>query len=196
LNTQKKLAAIATVIGVAAIGLALPAAAHSAGETKSHHREAGQRSDRNHATLSASITGIPSTVTSARDAHRGAYFTVFELATTAISVPATMPTTGGKRVGIHPTDRSATITGGTLTGELRLHASSATGTKKLAFYPSDGSAAVLVTVVTDSAGNATATASRSLSVSYDAAVAAAAPAKVEGRGEGDHRGHRGKGPRH
>jgi len=206
-NSKIAIAAAATLLASAAVA-SLPAAAHDNGASSSTSTE---KADHAHATVSATITGIPSTVTSSHQASHGAYFTVYQLSASATSVPATEPTAGGKRIGLRP-ERGATepaITGSTLTSTLRFHAA-ATGTSKYALYRSDGSAAILVTVSVSDAGVATVTSSRPLTVAYSATVAAEHPVRGhdgagkrdEGRGHGDEgrggKGHGGKGhgPRH
>lgn len=211
-KTKIAAAAAATLAAGAAIYV-LPATAHDRGGnfgspsfgTSSSSATVQPHMDAEHATLSATITGIPSTITSSREASRGGYFTAYVLEDTATSVPTTEPATGGRRIGVMP-ERNAdgtltdVLSGTTLTGVLGFHADS-DGTTKLALYPSDGSAAILVTVTTDSDGNVSATAAKALSVAYSETVAAEAPAmgprgdKGMGRG-GDHGGKRGgHGPR-
>ncbi|MDE2591723.1 MAG: hypothetical protein KGL41_02560 [Actinomycetales bacterium] len=127
--------------------------------------------------LAATVTGVPSTVTDARSASRGAYFTVYTLASTATEAPATAPTTGGVRLEI----RGGTLTAGTLAGNIPLLGGANGSTTKVAVYPSTGGAAIFATVTVDANGVATVTSSGSLTATYDAATAAKAPA---GRGEG------------
>lgn len=198
-NSKIAIAAAATLLAGAAMA-ALPAAAHDNATSSSTSATAG-RSEHAHATISATITGIPSTVTSSHQASHGAYFTVYQLSASATSVPAAEPTTGGKRIGLRP-DRGAaepTISGSTLTSALRFHAETA-GTSKYALYPSDGGAAILVTVTVSDAGVATVTSSRPLTVAYSATVAAEHPARDhDGAGKRDGgkgfggKGHGGKG---
>jgi hypothetical protein len=207
-NSKIAIAAAATLLAGVAVA-SLPAAAHDNGASSSSRNI--ERADHAHATVSATITGIPSTVTSSHQASHGAYFAVYQLSASATSVPATEPTAGGKRIGLRP-ERGATepaITGSTLTSTLRFHAAS-TGTAKYALYPSDGSAAILVTVSVSDAGVATVTSSRPLTVAYSATVAAEHPVRGHdgagkrdgGKGHGDEgrggKGHGGKGhgPRH
>ncbi len=210
MNKNSKIAIVAasTLLAGAAIA-SLPAAAHDNGASSSS--ASTEKADHAHATVSATITGIPSSVTSSHQASHGAYFMVYQLSASATSVPATEPTAGGKRIGVRP-ERGATepaITGSTLTASLRLYAE-VTGTTKYALYPSDGNAAILVTVIVSDSGVATVTSSRSLSVAYSATVAAEHPVRGHGgagkrdggRGHGDEarggKGHGGKGhgPRH
>ncbi len=210
MKTKSKIAIAAAATLLAGVAVAsLPAAAHDNGASSSS--TANQRANHAHATVSATITGIPATVTSSHQASHGAYFTVYQLSASATSVPATQPTAGGKRIGVRPERGAAepAITGSTLTSTLRLDADS-TGTSKYALYPSDGSAAILVTVSVSDAGAATVTSSRPLTVAYSATVAAEHPVRGHdgagqrdgGRGHGDEgrggKGHGGKGhgPRH
>jgi hypothetical protein len=202
-NSKIAIAAAATLLAGAAIA-SLPAAANDNGASSSS--SSTEKADHAHATVSATITGIPSTVTSSHQASHGAYFTAYQLSSSATSVPANEPTEGGKRIGVRP-ERGATepaITGSTLTSTLRFDAD-ATGTSKYALYPSDGSAAILVTVSVSDAGVATVTSSRPLTVAYSATVAAehlvrghdGAGKRDGGRGHGDEgrggKGHGGKG---
>lgn len=203
-NSKIAIAAAATLLAGVAMA-ALPAAAHDNGTSSSTSATAG-KSDHAHATISATITGIPSTVTSSHQASHGAYFTVYQLSASATSVPASEPTTGGKRIGVRPERGAAepVISGSTLTSALRFHADTA-GTSKYALYPSDGGAAILVTVTVSDAGVATVTSSRPLTVAYSATVAAEHPVRDHdgagkrdgGKGHGG-KGHGGKGhgPRH
>ncbi len=207
-NSKIAIAAAGTLLAGAAIA-SLPAAAHDNGASSSS--SSTEKADHAHATVSATITGIPSSVTSSHQASHGAYFTVYQLSASATAVPATEPTAGGKRIGLR-SERGATeptITGSTLTSTLRFHAAS-TGTSKYALYPSDGSTAVLVTVNVSDSGVASVTSSRPLTVAYSATVAAEHPVRGHdeagkrdgGRGHGDEgrggKGHGGKGhsPRH
>lgn len=193
-NSKIAIAAAATLLAGVAVA-ALPAAAHDNATSSSTSATAG-KSDRAHATISATITGIPSTVTSSHEASHGAYFTVYKLSASAISVPATEPTAGGQRIGLRP-ERGATepaITGSTLTSALRFHAETS-ATSKYALYPSDGGAAILVTVTVSDAGVATVTSSRPLTVAYSATVAAEHPVRDhDGAGKRDGgKGHGGEG---
>jgi hypothetical protein len=191
MKTKSKIAiAAATTLLAGAAIAALPASAHDrAGSSESATTSHAQH-DRAHATASATITGIPATVTSSHQASHGAYFTVYQLSASATAVPATEPTSGGKRIGIRP-ERGSTepvISGSTLTATLGFPATA--GTSKYALYPSDGTAAILVTVTVSDAGVSTVTSSRPLTVAYSATVAAQHP---EPAGHGKRDGHRGKG---
>ena len=209
MKTKTKIVAAtaATLVAGAAIYV-LPASAH---ERQGNIGESGSATfmqdhqDLDHATLSATVTGIPTTVTDARDAGRGAYFTAYKLDDNATAVPATEPTDGGHRMGVRPElaadgTFSDVISGTSFTGVVGLHADS-DGTSVYALYPSDGSSPVLVTVTTASDGTVSATASASLSVAYSDTVAAEAPAFGPGNGMGKgpgghHEGMRGgHGPR-
>ena len=103
---------------------------------------------------------------------------------------------GGKRIGVR-SERGATepaITGSTLTATLGFPAGMA-GTSKYALYPSDGTAAILVTVTVSDAGVATVTSSRALTVAYSATVAAEHPVGPEGEpGHGKRDGGKRDGP--
>ena len=213
-KTKIATAAAATLVAGAAF-YALPSVAHDRGGnfkpssasfgTSSSSPALPMHEEFDHATVSATITSIPSTVTSSHEASHGAYFTAYVLEDTATSAPSSEPTTGGRRIGVMP-ERNAdgtftdVLTGSTLTGVLGFHADS-DGTTKLALYPSDGTDPILVTVTTDADGNVSAVASKSLTVAYSETVASEAPAmgprgdKGMGRG-GDHGGKRGgHGPR-
>ena len=208
-KTKIATAAAATLVAGAAIYV-LPATAHDRGGnfnpsgahfgTSSSSPALPMHEEFDHVTASATITGIPTTVTSSHEASHGAYFTAYVLEDTATSVPSSEPTTGGRRIGVMPernTDGTFTdvLTGSTLTGVLGFHADS-DGTTKLALYPSDGTEPILVTITTDDDGNVSAVASKSLTVAYSETVAAEAPVKGPrgdkgmGRG-GDHGGKRG-----
>jgi hypothetical protein len=141
------------------------------------------------ATISATITGVPSTVTDLEVAEHSALFLGFEYTTTA---PTAQPTTGGRPVHFEAT----ALANGTVTGTLEFKAPKTAGTYKLAVYNSKTDATpVLVTIVVDAAGKATATASGSLTAAYDATVThPAKPAKGEKPGKGG-KGKGGHGPR-
>lgn len=146
-----------------------------------------------HASVAATVTGVPSTVTDTHAAEHGATFEIFTLDAAATALPATKPTTGGKTIHI----KGGTLANGTVTGELKFHGGAASTTTKYAVYASSGASA-LVTVTVDAAGVATATSSAALTATYDAAVAAAHPAKgdkvADGSkpaGKGHGKGHKG-----
>lgn len=204
----------AAALTATTVGFALPtlaASSSSSSVSPSTHQEGhrGNHAERNHVTLSATITGIPTSVTSSHEAHHGAYFTAFVIDSAATSAPAQMPTTEGRRIGIHPVrNADGTITtevqNGSLSGVLGFHFEE-TGVTKLALYPSDGSAPVLVTITVDANGVATAKASSALEVTYSAQIAAEMPERGKhagmrdghgpnnGRGHGDGHGRGGKG---
>lgn len=196
MKKQTKIAIfIAAIATTGSLAFALPSLAHdrgSMGEGKSSCQQAPQM--RNHAELPITVTGIPADVTTAKDAGKGANYTVYKLADGESALPSTQPTEGGRTIGAHP-ERNAdgtisepVITAGELVGELGFPAGEAGTTSYFALYPSDGGLAVLVTVVVDADGVATASASADLSVAYSADVAAAAPEKGQG-----HRGDKGQG---
>ena len=126
-----------------------------------------------HATVAATITAVPTTVTDAKLAARGAKFVAYKLAAYATAIPATQPTTGGKPVKVTGTS----ITAGVLNGTLSIDAGAASTTTKYAIYNAAG-AGVFVTVATDAAGVATATASAALTAVY---VAPTMPAHGTGK---------------
>ena len=196
MKKQTKIAiSIAAIATTGSLAFALPSLAHdrgSMGQGTSTSQQAAQM--RNHAELPITVTGIPSDVTSAKDAGKGANYTVYRLADGESTLPATQPTEAGRTIGAHPERNSdgtitePVISAGELIGELGFPAGEAGSTSYFALYPSDGGAAVLVTVVVDADGVATATSSADLSVAYSADVAAAAPEKGQG-----HRGDKGQG---
>jgi Spy/CpxP family protein refolding chaperone len=214
MNNKTKLAVVAAAaLTLTTVGFALPTLATSStssSDISSTHEEGhrGDHADRDHVTLSATITGVPSNVTSSHEAHRGAYFTAFVIDDAATSAPAQMPSSEGRRIGIHPVRNadgtvSTQIKNGSFSGTLGFHFDE-TGVTKLALYPSDGSAAVLVTITVDASGVATAKASSALEVAYSATIAAEMPSKGDrhgvreghgpssGRGHGDGHGRGGK----
>ena len=121
--------------------------------------------------LAATVTGVATSVTDAQAASRGAYFTVYTLASTATEAPATAPTTGGIRLEI----RGGTLANGTLSGNIPLLGGANSSTTKVAVYPSTGGSPIFATVTVDANGVATVTASGALTATYDAATAAKAP---------------------
>jgi len=199
MKTKSKIAiaAAATLLAGAAFA-SLPASAHD--RPSSSSSISSERGQHAHATVSATITGIPSNVTSSHQASHGAYFTAYQLSASATAVPAAEPTIGGKRIGVRsePGATEPAITGSTLTATLGFPAGAA-GTSKYALYPSDGSAAILVTVTVSDASVATVTSSRALTVAYSATVAAEHPVGPKGdaghgkRDGGQRDGHKGKG---
>ncbi len=137
------------------------------------------------ATIAATITGVPSTVTDLEAAEHSALFMAYEYSTT---VPTSQPTTGGRPVHFEAT----ALANGTVTGTLGFKAPKTAGTYKIAVYNSKTDATpVLVTIVVDAAGKATATASGTLTAVYDATITHPAPPAGEKPGKGA-KGH-GKG---
>ena len=199
-KTAKVGIAALAVVATGSLGLALPALAHDRGEraSSSESRQTHSTEEHNRVTMDATIVGVPEDVTEARDAHKGAHFTVYLLDSDATSVPDTEPAEDGRRIGIRPITLDAgsptrtEIEDGTLSGLLGFRAPTEAGVTKLALYPSDGTSPVLVTITVDGEGNATATSSDPLSVNFSADVA-------EERGDrghpglrgGKHRGHMG-----
>ena len=143
------------------------------------------------ATLAATITGVPTTVTDLEVAEHSALFMGYEFTTTA---PTAQPTTGGRPVHFEAT----ALTAGTVTGNLEFKSPKTAGTYKLAVYTSSTDAtADIVTIVVDTAGVATATSSSALTATYDANVTRPTPPAGEkpgkgGKGKGGH-GHGPKG---
>ncbi len=142
------------------------------------------------ATVAATVTAVPSTITDAHQAGHGGEFKVYLLDAAATSAPATAPATGAKLMHV----KADTLTGGTATGNLMLRGGAASTTTKYAVYPAAGGAGVLVTVIVDAAGVATATSSAPLTVAYATPTApVAGEGKGKGRGpHGDGRGERGE----
>lgn len=198
LNTKVLAVSATSVALVGGLAFAAPSLAvtdsTTSSTTTSQECERGLGREHVHAELSATVTGIPSDVTDLRSAMRGAYFTAYKI--DSATLPATQPTEGGKVIGVRPEHRDETtnvapeIVNQRFVGELGLRASTEAGTSYFALYPSDGSAAVLVTVVVDADGVATATSSKDLSVSYSVDVAATAP-ELGHKGDRGHRGDKG-----
>lgn len=199
--------ALAAAITAGGVAMAIPSQAASSSDSASVGQYQGERGDHTHATISATVTGIPSTVTSSRDVALGAYFSAYVLADGA-TAPATAPSDSHRiHVGKGRGHDSATaISGSTLTSELRLRGGLAGTTTRVALYPSDGSAPAIVTIKVDQNSVVTVTSSKPLTVAYSAAVAAESKANKaydsdgHGRGhrdgDGDGRGHRGDGRGH
>ncbi len=120
-----------------------------------------------------SVTGIPTTVTTAGEAARGAKFNVYVLDAAATELPATAPTTGAVVVGVRP----GTLTGTDLAGSIVVRGGAAGTTTKLAVYPVNGGAGSLVTVTVAANGIATQTSSVALTSTYVAPVAQVKPEK-------------------
>ena len=198
-----KLTAIAAgAIVLAGTAFAAPSFAHPKGNSSSMSAskdasdvrgkfKQGPKAEGAKATLAATITGVPTTVTDLEVAEHSALFMGYEFSTTA---PTTQPTTGGRPVHFEAT----ALTSGTVTGTLEFKAPKTAGTYKLAVYTSSTDAtADLVTIVVDSAGVATATSSAALTATYDANVTRPTPPAGEkpgkgGKGKGGH-GHGPKG---
>lgn len=178
-------AGVATILSLV---VASPSLAHdggkkgkgaAAGSSTSAHVVSGTA-----ASLAVTVTAVPTTVTDAASAARGASFTVYTLDATATAVPATQPTTGGKKVHVQPT---GTLANGTLTATLMLKGGAASTTTNYAIYPANGGAAIFATVTVDANSVATVTSSAALTAAY---VAPTAPALGEGKGM---KGKKGKG---
>ena len=188
-TTSKIAVALASTLVAGAAFASIPAIAHDRATNSSTSSSHVEKREHAHATISATITGIPASVTSSHQASHGAYFTVYQLSASATALPATEPTTDGHRIGIRPAKGSAepVITGSNLTATLGFPAEVA-GVSKYAVYPSDGSAAALVTVSVSDTGVATVTASKALTVAYSATVAAEHPVGPR-EGERGGKGH-------
>lgn len=187
------LAATASVV-VGALAFALPSIAHEGGQgsgPKAGEERGHSKMDKaNFAQLSVSITGIPETVTEVRDALMGAHFEIFRLDEQATALPSTKPETGGHMIGIRPMKDAEgnkvvpEIVNGEVSSYLGLRSNRQEGVTRFALYPTDGSAAILVTVTTDALGVSTAVSSSPITVSYDEAVAAEAAANKPAAGKG------------
>jgi hypothetical protein len=191
-NLKRGLVFAASAAAIASLALSAPALAHDRGSESGTSKSQGSHA---HATVSATVTGIPSSVTSSKAAHHGAYFTVYQLAASETTLPAVQPTTGGKQLRVHPVTpgSTSTITNGTLSGVLSFHGVKSS-TVRYAVYPSNGGSAVLVTVATDANGISTITKSGSLTATYSQSVADAAPSKSERMDKG-HKGDHSEGHR-
>ncbi len=192
-NLKRNLVAAAGAATVLSLAFASPSLAHSKSQTSttSTSTTKAAHADKMGAfgKLAATVTGVPTTVTDARSASRGAYFTVYTLDAAATAVPTTQPTTGGVRLEV----RGGTLATATLTGDIPLKAGAASTTTNYAIYPSTGGTAVFATVTVDAAGVATVTSSAALTATYDATIAAAAPVAGPGKGEGKGQGKMGDG---
>ena len=191
-NLKRNLVAAAGAATVLSLAFASPSLAHSksaTGTTSSSTTAAHANKMGVFGKLAATVTGVPTTVTDARRASRGAYFTVYTLDAAATAVPTTQPTTGGVRLEV----RGGTLATATLTGDIPLKAGAASTTTNYAVYPSTGGTAVFATVTVDAAGVATVTSSAALTATYDATIAAAAPVAGQGKGQGKMGDGRGKG---
>ena len=113
------------------------------------------------ATIAATITEIPSTVTQVGKIVRGAKFVAYPLAADATSIPATQPTTGGKPAKVEATVGSDSK----ISYAVEIHVPVTAGTYKFAVYNAAGVGA-FVTVTVDEAGVATATTSAALTTAY------------------------------
>ncbi|MEY4994954.1 MAG: hypothetical protein RLZ65_803 [Actinomycetota bacterium] len=196
-NTTTAAIALAAAITAGGLAMAIPSQAASS-ESAAAGSYQQERGDHSHATISATVTGIPSTVTNSFEVGLGAYFSVYELAD-GQSAPAVAPTESRRvhvGMGRGHGDQVA-VSSATLTSDLRLPGVDNSTTKRFAFYPSDGSAPSVVTIAVDANGVAKVTTSKPLTVAYSATVAADSklnqPEHGKGRGHGDERGHRGGG---
>ena len=193
-NLKRNLVAAAGAATVLSLAFASPSLAHSKSQIRStsSSSQTEQKAPKLHgafAKLAATVTGVPTTVTDAKAASRGAYFTVYTLDAAATAVPTTAPTTGGIRLDV----RGGTLASATLTGDIPLKGGAASTTTNYAIYPSAGGAAIFATVTVDANGLATVTSSSALTATYDATIAAAAPIAGPGKGEGKGQGKMGDG---
>lgn len=191
-NFKRNIVAAAGVATVLSLALATPSFAHPsvAGSVAKAAKSStsAPRVDAAMATVSATITGVPTTVLDSHAAAHGARFVAYKLAADATAAPATQPATGGHPIGI----RGGTIVNGVLTGNLGLKGGAAGTTTKLAIYPTSGGSAIFATVTVDAAGVASATTSGALTATFDPNLKA--PAMGEGKGPKGERGaHHGKG---
>ena len=174
-------ASAATVFSLA---VATPSLSHAGKSQSGTSTSKPVKAPHAHATLAATVTAVPTTVTDLKAASHGAKFVAYKLAADATAIPATQPTTGG-----HPVRLIGTaITGGVLTGNLNIDAGAASTTTKYAIYNAAG-VGTLVTVVVDAAGAATATSATAITAAY---VAPTEPALGEGKAAKGERGHKGK----
>lgn len=187
-NFKRNVVAAASVATVLSLALATPSFAHPSikGSVAKLAKSAtsAPRVAAAMATVSATITGVPTTVADAHAAEHGARFVVYKLAADATSAPATQPTTGGHPIGI----RGGTLTDGVLTGKLGLKGGAAGTTTKLAIYPTSGGSPIFATVTVDASGVATAVTSGALTATFDATLKA--PAFGEGKSPKGDRGER------
>ena len=187
--------AAASAAAVLSLAVATPSFAHGnkgprgpqvSGSSVSGQVERPVKEAHTHASVSATITSIPSTVTNVGQIVRGAKFVAYKLAADATAIPSTQPTTGGK-----PAKVVAKVgTDNVVSYSVEIDAPLTAGTVKYAVYNAAGVGA-LVTVVTDSAGAETATSSVALTTAY---AEPTKPALGEGKGmKGDRgmkKGHR------
>jgi hypothetical protein len=191
-NFKRNAFAAAGVATVLSLALATPSFAHQSAKGSvakaAKSSTSAPRVAAAMATVSATITGVPTTVTDAHAAEHGARFVVYKLAADATAAPATQPTTGGHPVGI----RGGTLANGALTGTIGLKGGAAGTTTKLAIYPTSGGSPIFATVTVDAAGVATAVTSGALTATFDATLKA--PAMGEGKSpKGDRSGRHGSG---
>ena len=187
-NTTGAAIALAAAITAGGLAMAIPsqAASTSSPSVGNHQHERG---DHTHATISATVTGIPSTVTDSHQVAMGAYFRAYVLAE-GESVPATAPSSSRPiHVGMRGHHDDVAVSGSTLTSDLRLPGGTPGTTTKVALYPSDGTSVITVTIAVDSNGVATVTSSKPLTVAYSATVAAESKANMPARHLGEGRGH-------
>ena len=151
---------------------------------KGEHGKKGERGIKAAiASVAATITGVPTTITDVEAAEKGARFVVY---TYTDAAPTAQPTTGG-----HPAHlEGVSLANGVLTGTLDIKVGKSAATTKIAIYNSATSTTpVLGTVTYDATtGKATATLAGALTAVYTTPTA---PAFGEGKGlkgdrDGDH----------
>ncbi|MEY4981070.1 MAG: hypothetical protein RL174_408 [Actinomycetota bacterium] len=175
-NNKKVAVAAAGLATVLTLSFAAPSFAATSTDSSSSSTTGAVKAPRVFAAAVAvpvSVTGIPTTVTTAHDAAHGARFNVYVLDAAATELPATQPTTGAVVVGVRP----GTLTGTELAGSIVVRGGAAGTTTKLAVYPVNGGAGSLVTVTVAANGIATQTSSVALASTYVAPVAQVKPEK-------------------
>jgi hypothetical protein len=185
LKTKRSAIAVIGATSILAFAVATPSFAHDRVSGSSTETSSTTEVEAVKATVAATITAVPTTVTSAKAAAHGTQFIVYKLGDDATAVPATQPTVGGKRIHV----KSGTLTDGTLTGVLELKGGLAGTNTNYAIYTADGATAIFATVTVDATGTvATATTSADVTAAYTAPTAKAAKAQ-KGK-HGKKHGHR------
>lgn len=173
-RTKRSAIAVIGATSILAFAVATPSFAHERVAGSSTETSSTTEVEAVKASVTATITAVPTTVTSAKAAAHGTQFVVYKLADDATAVPATQPTTGGKRIHV----KSGTLLEGTLTGTLELKGGLADTTTNYAIYSADGTTAIFASVTVDSTGTiATATTSADVTAVYTAPTAKAKVAK-------------------
>lgn len=185
-KTKRSAIAVIGATSILAFAVATPSFAHDRAAAGSTSSSTTTEVEAVKASVAATITAVPTTVTSAKAAAHGTQFVVYKLAADATAVPETQPTTGGKRIHV----KSGTLTDGTLTGTLELKGGVAGSVTNYAIYPTDGTTAIFATVAVDATGTvATATTSADVTAVYTAPTAKAKGLKkAEGEKSGNKSG--------